>query len=253
MTQGEFWTWVQGPLRSGLYPLTWYNNMSFTEGETGYVLHSLRVVGGVRLRQMRMPHDSCFERRAVDDCVVRPWNVTTQGSCPNAPTYDANAQTCCVGVFDSKDGRCFDRFDESLQDKQPFGPIDPATGVGKYTWSDGMSPMEGLFGFGESYGTGGYVVDLPTTDTDGNASAVLSQLEADRWTDEGPAAVAVYFNLYNTNTRLLSTVRILFEFGNTGHVIKSAKIFTIKLVVYEAKMDKVIDACAFAAVIQLGT
>ena len=26
---------------------------------------------------------------------------------------------------------------------------------GKYTWRDGLAPLEGLFGFGYDYGTGG--------------------------------------------------------------------------------------------------
>ena len=44
---------------------------------------------------------------------------------------------------------------------------------------------------------------------------------------------------YNTNTKLLTVVRILVEFFSSGHVVKSAKVFTLKLVVYESKMDLV--------------
>jgi len=234
MTQGEFWSWVNGPLSNGLYPTAWYNGDVFGDADRGYVLHNLRLVGGVRFRQLRMPHDSCLERRFVDECVERSWNVTTDGQCLNG--YNAAQSTCCVGRFDTKDGSCYTSFDKDKQDTSPFGPVGNES---RYTWSDGQGELVGLFGFGEDYGTGGFSVELPAENHEGQASAILARMEADRWTDEQTYAVAVYFNMYSTFTKLMTTVRVLFEFFPTGHVIKSSKIITVRLVLYQAKMDKV--------------
>lgn len=62
---------AQGPLVNGLYADEWYNSRPYTPGELGYVLHYLRLVGGARLRQVRVRSDSCTERRflAEQACV----------------------------------------------------------------------------------------------------------------------------------------------------------------------------------------
>lgn len=102
MTQGEFWQWLEGPLINGLYPEEWYNGRPFTEGEQGYVLEYLRLVGGVQLRQLRMPNNSCLERRVLDECVLR--------------------DGVCEGRYDTKGGVCYAEFMESRQMTTPFGP-----------------------------------------------------------------------------------------------------------------------------------
>lgn len=126
-----------------------------------------------------------------------------------------------------------------------------------------------MAGYGPDYGTGGYVVYLPT-DAD-NGTAIIDELFMNKWTDQGTRAVVIEFNLYatsptfaspldavhylalttkcstlvryNTNTRLLTVTRFLFEFMETGHVVKSAKVFTLKPVVYAAKADWVQRHC----------
>ena len=54
---------------------------------------------------------------------------------------------------------------------------------------------------------------------DANAARdVILHLKRDRWVDQATRAVSVQFNAYNTNSKLLTTVRIVFEFRNTGRV-----------------------------------
>ena len=100
----------------------------------------------------------------------------------------------------------------------------------RYTFQDGLSPLNGLWGFGYDYGTGGYVTELPLNRTE--AIATIAQMKADLWTDAGTRAVAIDFNLYNTNSKLASMVRVVFEVDFTSRFIKFAKIFTVKVVVY---------------------
>ena len=217
MTHDEFWQWMRGPLSDGLYPTDWYNGESFDHTRRGYLGHHLRLVGGVQLRQLRVANDSCSERRFV--------HMTAQ--------HNGTA----LGKYDTRDGSCFDFFSEATEDTLPFGPPgEPA----KYSHATGLSTLVGLFGYGPSYGKGGYVVLLPTDEAAGRAK--VEEMFVDRWTDRGTRAVAVSFNLYNTNTRLLTVVRILFEFSPGGHMVKSAKTFTIKMAMYQALADLVGDA-----------
>lgn len=43
----------------GLYQHAWYNGDALSEGERGYALRYLRLMGGVQLRQLRVSNDSC--------------------------------------------------------------------------------------------------------------------------------------------------------------------------------------------------
>lgn len=62
-----------------------------------------------------------------------------------------------------------------------------------------MSALYGLSSFQPivGYGTGGYKVFLSGTDRD-DAAATLAALRKQQWIDRGTRAVAVDFNLYNT-------------------------------------------------------
>lgn len=61
------------------------------------------------------------------------------------------------------------------------------------------------------------------------------------WTDKSTRSVAVDFNLYNTNTKLLTVARVVFEVDFTGNFIIFAKLYTLKLVVYGWKGTTVYD------------
>ena len=84
-----------------------------------------------------------------------------------------------------------------------------------------------------------YVTELPVNRTE--AVAMVEQMKADKWTDASTRVVAIDLNLYNTNTKLLTVVRIVFEFDFTANVIVFAKTYTIKLVVYGWKGSTIYD------------
>lgn len=213
MTMGEFWTWLRGPVAGGLYPDEWYNGDVYTESEEGYILNYLRLVGGVQLRQARVSDSSCTERRYVDSVLPDP---TTGEKLPR---------------FDTKDETCYAEFSIARQDTSPFGP----NGTAKYFWSDGWHSLDGLYGWGPSYGDGGYVVELPVNRT--AALAKIEELYEDRWVDAGTRSVMVMFNVYNTNTRMLTVVRLLVEFFHSSFVVKSFKFFSLQMIIYESVTD----------------
>jgi len=70
-----------------LYPDQWYNSQNYTENELGYVLHENKLLGAVRLRQMRVSNDSCI---IPDD-------------------------------FKEYISNCYDNYDSGVEDKHPFG------------------------------------------------------------------------------------------------------------------------------------
>ena len=199
MTFEEWWTWLEGPVIAGAYPTEWYNEQPLTAVESGKVLYTLRRVGGVQLRQLRVRSDSCT----------------------------LSSQTKLTGGT-----ACYAAFSAEAEDRAPFGP------GGAFKWSDGYHPMTGLFGYGPSggYGTGGYVVVLNATSSE-TAAAQVSVLKAAKWLDEGTRAVAVMFNLYNANTRTLTVVRLLTEFFNNGHIVKSYKFHSMRQEVYFSTAD----------------
>ena len=58
--------------------------------------------------------------------------------------------------------------------------------------------------------------------------AHLDALWADRWLDKQTVAVAVTFNAYNTNTKLLTVARVFFKFSNTGRIEKVGRARAIE-------------------------
>jgi hypothetical protein len=55
----------------------------------------------------------------------------------------------------------------------------------------------------------------------------------------GTRAVAVDFNLYNTNTKLLTVARIVVEFYSSSYVIKWHRFYTFRISLYDAYIDQV--------------
>ena len=65
------------------------------------------------------------------------------------------------------------------------------------------------------YGKDGCVLYLPFNKT--NTKIKLEYLKKNNWIDESTRALSIYFNLYNSNTQLLTNVRFLIEFFDSGY------------------------------------
>lgn len=232
MTQEEIFEWLKGPLLGGAYPETSYTDRPLSLIDQQYILGYYRLVGGIRLRQARVTNTSCTSRRLLQLCKDRP-DVLDQ-------TTREGVDSSCLGRFDNLDGTCFAEF-VSTTDLISFAPASEATepferNGNVYNWTSGLSQLDGLFGWFQSYGNGGYLVELPTDAT--AAAAIVDQLEQDRFLDRASRALEVAMNLYNTNTRLLTVVRIMFEMMPTGHVIRWARIYSVPALQYRSAQDR---------------
>ena len=58
-TAEEAFDWMAGPLSDGLFPDELYNGLEMPQDKRGYVMSYNKVVGKVRLRQLRVKRDGC--------------------------------------------------------------------------------------------------------------------------------------------------------------------------------------------------
>ncbi|KAH8249293.1 hypothetical protein KR032_008238 [Drosophila birchii] len=76
------------------------------------------------------------------------------------------------------------------------------------------------------YRTGGYVIDL-TYEKDENL-AIVTNLKNNHWLDRGSRLCLVEFNLFNDNTDIFQSVKLIAEIPPTGGVIPQAQFQTVK-------------------------
>ena len=81
------------------------------------------------------------------------------------------------------------------------------------------------------YMPGGYIVDLPSRRL--HASAVLDQMERDKFISIETRALFIDFALYNANINTFCVVRLVFEHLETGGVLPYATFRTARLLPYE--------------------
>ncbi len=229
MTQQEVWAWLQGPMLNGLYPTQYYNGEKFNNDSTGYTLSYFRLVGQMRLRQVRVGRESCEVRRFADQ--------TARHINPVTGVADS------MGRYDTLDGTCFSEWAKDTQETTPFtkcayDPVAQTTtsNCTTYFFERGQSELNGLFGYHGSYGHGGYTAYLPQDRA--GASAVLERMKAERWIDRGTRAVSLDFNLYNTNTRMATNGRLVFELFRTGLIVRQAWFYTWRVSPYESLTDQ---------------
>ena len=213
-SQDEIWEWIEGPLLQALYKNYDITGNLKRRDWLDYTAQTLRVVGGVELRQLRMRNDSCTLRRRVE----------------HGTRYDTKAKVCYNRWTNNKG-----------VEKRPFGP----RGIFKYT--EGLSRIYGRPGSGKgpwvqyAYGTGGYVQRLPlqsllhpfSKSTNTTAENILNNLKSRRWLDESSRLVAVEFALFNTMTELLSACLFTFEILPSGYVQPYALIRTLNPVLVD--------------------
>lgn len=78
------------------------------------------------------------------------------------------------------------------------------------------------------YGGGGFVQDLTTNYND--ASAQISDLNANLWIDRGTRVVFLDFTVYNANINLFCQIKLTVEFPASGGAVPSKSFSTVKLI-----------------------
>jgi len=92
-----------------------------------------------------------------------------------------------------------------------------------------------LFGYGPNYGQGGFSIVLSGNRT--KAEKQLGSLFEGKWTDRQTRAVMVMFNVFSPDTGLLTVMRVLFEMFPSGHLVKSFKVYSVRVILYETFVD----------------
>ena len=88
-------------------------------------------------------------------------------------------------------------------------------------------PYDGLL---ETYSGGGYVANLG--DTLESASDMINALESNRWIDVYTRAIFVEFNLFNPNTAMANTGKVILEFSSQGNKLWSTRMDVVQLYRY---------------------
>jgi hypothetical protein len=179
----EFWQWVHGPLSTGLFPEKWYNGQALSASESSYLAHTNKLIGGMRLRQLRVPPKSCPLRTFAE-----------------------------AFASDSGGPQCHPGFTTNRVDTAPFGP----GAEWKYMANTGSYPVRSTYS-NNLYTADGHVIDISLRDA-GAARDLFRHLEDNFWIDLQTRAVFVNINLYNPNTDVIGSVQLMIEFLESGDV-----------------------------------
>lgn len=186
-TSIDSFTLLQSYLENTLY------NAVYSSTDSGYLTTYNFVLGGVRIRQLRVIDESnCEFTYALKSSSGAGWNCKPSWAYGNEQTASFNG----------------------------------------YSWSSADQNQNTVFGVdakllslrtGVAYPGSGYVVDLGTDRT--AALATIQALSTNNYYDETlTAAVIVEFSTYNPTTYLHQTVQLLFERTSAGALLPSASL-----------------------------
>eukprot|EP00033_Pygsuia_biforma_P001086 GCRY01001237.1.p1 GENE.GCRY01001237.1~~GCRY01001237.1.p1 ORF type:complete len:759 (+),score=205.88 GCRY01001237.1:259-2535(+) len=189
----EYWQWFYGVFSEAV------NECTYNSTVPGVLMGKNRVIGKMRLRQVRVKSSSC--------------DVSS--------VYEKYLQGACYGFYSN-----------SKKDKSSFGAND------RFTFS-GEDETQAISLWGRietSYDADGFVVDLPHP-SEGNVTAVIEGIQQDGWIDVQTRAVILTMNLYNQHVNHYNTMHFLFEFSPGGGVFPYVHFKTFKLDLYVTAWD----------------
>lgn len=200
----EIYDWLDGVLLPVLESSRSPNGSTLDVTEWGVVAGINKVVGGIRMRQLRV---------TPVDCSQMSWQLKA--------TFN---------------GTCYPDYTEENQDRSSFGP------GGKYKWtSDKDSDAIRVWGRQDSklagYGGDGYIVDLPHPSVGPGWHDVINELRDDNWLAPATRALIITVNLYNPNVNIYDLIHIVFEQDGGGGVNGFPQYKTYKLDLYVTAAD----------------
>lgn len=196
--------WSTGSVTDIPSYIKWLRNVAIpstfpqTHGGQPNLNSNLRVVGGARLRQIRVKKYSCL------------------------------AEMISAGPrFSNKDGTCYGVYSAANEEKEPYG----LNNSKKYVWTSGYSSISGVYGWqpggsSKNYGTGGYVQLFNSSYTSNTAIAALDEMIEYGWFDSGTRILSYDFNLYNTAKQSLTSCSFMFEAYPSGYGNENYRIYT---------------------------
>eukprot|EP00300_Choanocystis_sp_HF-7_P018441 c20039_g2_i2.p1 GENE.c20039_g2_i2~~c20039_g2_i2.p1 ORF type:complete len:1349 (+),score=345.28 c20039_g2_i2:62-4048(+) len=189
-TTGQFESWLQGSLLAVIY-----------SSPPRFVLNTNRLLGGVRLRQVRVLAESC--------------------SAPDrlGPVSDQDLADVCFPGFESgrlsKEPIPFLGGDSEIQQAFLYRPASDLGGTH-------------VRGHRTDYPPGGYAIDLPL-DNQTRGDEIVQTLINNKWIDSATRAVVVELSLYNFNVNRALSGIVLAETLATGQVVISTEFCPFQL------------------------
>eukprot|EP00794_Sanderia_malayensis_P008988 gene8988-9948_t len=213
LSYNDFWPWAENVLLPTLFPSPWYTNSAYPQKTKEFpgklYINDLnhKIVNGVRIRQVRVKHDTCTKTDYVKDIIkldcIAPYGLNSE---------DESSST--TGNW----SKTTEKRPKLTRSNQPWL---------YQTWRelDGYPFLAEL----TTYYGGGYTLDLfPRWNNLEN----IMKLKAKRWIDRHTRAILIEFALFNPSTNHFSMVTIVFEFAETGGCIHYHNIYTFKLYRY---------------------
>jgi len=211
----DFWGWVEGPLLGGLYFEDWYNGEGTSTAEAAHIVMYNRVLGGIRMRQVRVKEDtSCHVPKPLKKVISKCYPRFTPAQVSDASFGNSD------GLSDA-DKKWFTH----TPDFNPHTSASYSTESQSFIFEGGYNP------------TGGYNAMLPNTNST-RASYVVSQLKARRWIDQATRLVSVDLNVYNPNIAKFGIVRFDVEFLASGGAVATS---SFKVQQLEMNPDKIFE------------
>ncbi|XP_078695243.1 polycystin-1-like protein 2 [Branchiostoma floridae x Branchiostoma belcheri] len=188
-TPDDFWTWANNTLIPGIYTGSWYNDKPTTIREQQFLSDKLSFrVGPARLRQLRVPPNSCGVVEAMLG-IVEGCNAEYQQNNEEQRTflpgwkYHPNASYLTEGNY---------------------WRYQTAAELGSFSYLGRLYRYSG----------GGYEAVLGISNLE--SRRVCDYLQRHGWVDRLTRAILVEFTTYNANSNLFGSAKFLLEFGAMG-------------------------------------
>lgn len=179
---------------------TYYNGDNYTGDESTKIQYNNKLIGGIRLRQLRVRNNSC-----------------------EIPPYMRQV---------AKDVCYANSYDSTTKDTAPFGPD------GKYTYTaEKDSRSVSIWGYaGDWYEGGGYIVDIPLGS---NFTHEIETLINDRWYDQGTRAIIISLCTLNVHLDARMAVSYLILEMQAGGAITPTQVTKLfRMYLYFSSLDK---------------
>merc|ERR1719265_268677 len=214
---GSFWEWMQNDFVDKVFPenlaiappianITTCKGGDFRCGSNGYsIVRNPRMVGETNSVVM------------LGAARVRQLRVTKQSGCSVTPLFKH--------VFPD----CFPAFSEDVQAVEGYGTrYTPTYLKPSYEWADeGKTLGSPTVGDLADYPGAGYYFDVPADVL--AAKTMLYDLWEWNWVDRATRGVIIEMTVLNTNTNVIMSTRIIFEFGPTGVVQTRTRMNAFRL------------------------
>ena len=188
-----FWTWLNGTFTDGLF--------DSDLDASGSIMGDNRLVGSIRLRQLRVDNASC--------------------------TLPASAYNETLPFV----AACWAPYREHRRDEAPFGPGAAVPGFSFASAAELFPDRQPLVtGRSASYDASGYVRDVGPTDgilTRGTWETAIGELRQFGWVNRNTRALLVSMLAYNRNFDLMISANFIFERSAGGQLYPLAYFRTM--------------------------